>query len=183
MENTIKLKKRELTEDERKRVRKDLTIRGWSSIVSAAMIVSFAIVLTIHGIPLFAERGLTMPCIGAIWVAVIAIDFGIVRNGLQFLTWRNAAHLGIEITRQNQPTGLTDQILNLIGAVIFFVFGVVILFIGLGKLGNPNYLAQIPLSILSISLGISSAESAFINLWFRKRRLVDVVHNMEGLDI
>lgn len=167
---------RNLKSDESARIKKDLTIRGWLALISATMIVSFAIFMTIHSLPIFSGRGLSFPCIGAIWIAAIAMGFGFVRSGFQYLSWKDGSHTGVVRSEKTPFQDPTEQILNIISAIVFCGLGIAILIAG--RFGSISRYAipQIPLSFLSISIGLSSAESAYIYFWLRKRNLVDVIH-------
>ena len=178
-DNHTHIKTRKLTAGELSRVRRDLLIRGILSLFSAAMIVVFGIVLTAHGAPLFAYRGNAPLCIGAIWIAVIAMDFGLIRNGLQFFAWRKARHKGVPAEGDNNPPSLFEDIFNIVGAILFVGFGIAVLVAGRLGLESVQTLPQLPLSLLSISFGLSSAESAAIHFWFRSAGLADVIHELD----
>ncbi len=172
------LKTRAISAQETARVMTDLALRGWLSLFSAVMIVFYGLILTVHGSPLFSERGISGLCIAAIWIAVVAIDFGLVRSGLQFLIWRKGNHRGVPPSEEASPPGLFDDIVNIAFCVLFVAFGITVLIAGKLGLGDLRTLPQIPLSLLSIAFGLTSGETALFHFWLRKRRLVDVMHEV-----
>jgi len=179
MSKSQKIEKRKLQPDEIKRVRIDLATRGWLSLLSALMVVIYAIILTSHGIPIFADRGITGLCVAAIWIAVIAVDFGLVRSGLQFLTWRKGNHMGVLKGGDVSSPNIFDDLVNFAICIVFVAFGITVLITGKLGLGDIKTIPQIPLSILSIAFGLTSGETAAIHFWFRRRGLVDVLHKID----
>lgn len=173
------MKTRKLSSDEIKRIRFDLTFRGWLSLISAAMVVVFAVIMTIHGMPLFKDRSIVPICVPAIWIAAVAVDFGLLRSGLQYLKWRKGHHTGVVEAEGIPKPSLLDDILNLIIFVVFVAFGIIVLFSGKLGFGDAYTLPQIPLSILSITFGMTSGETARLHFWLRKVGLVDVIHKVE----
>ncbi len=178
-EKEEQLSTRKLTDVEIARVKLDLAIRGWSSLVSAAMVVFFAIILTVRGSPIFAARHTSFVCIGAIWIAVVIINFGMVRHGLSFLRWRSARHIGVLSPKEGGNPELLENIFNIVGAVIFTAVGVAVLIAGKLGLESIQTITQIPLSLLAISFGVNSAEAAVMHFWLRKVKLADVIHEVE----
>ena len=178
MENNDEIKTRKLDELETSRVRFDLAARGTLSLISAACIVVFAIMFSIHGAPLFAKEGLTGICMGGIWIAVIAVDFGLVRSGIQFLVWKNGRHIGVKPQAGAPASHLLDDILNVFATIIFIGIGIAVLIAGRLGLGSLRTATQIPLSILSITFGLSSAESVLKHIWIRRAGLDDIIHEI-----
>ncbi|RKZ29951.1 hypothetical protein DRQ36_07095 [bacterium] len=173
------IKTRKLTEQEISRTKLDLAVRGWSSLFGAAMVVVFAVILTIRSMSLFTAHGNTAICTAAIWIAVVAVDFGMVRHGLQFLKWRKARHSGVVPTETVSGYSFFDDIFNIVSTVVFIFFGIAVLFTGKLGFGDLNTIPQIPLSLLIISFGLSSAESVAFHFRLRKAGLADVIHEIE----
>ncbi len=178
MDHKIDIKTRELSEKEKNSVRFDLTVRGLLSLISAACVIVFAIMLSIHGLPIFAKGGLTGVCVGGIWIAVIAVDFGLVRSGIQLLAWRKARHIGVLPDSGKPSGGILEDVFNIFMAIIFVGLGIAVLIAGRLGLDGLQTSTQIPMSILSITFGLSSAASAAINIWKRRTGLADIVHEI-----
>lgn len=172
-------KTRTLSSDEIKRIRFDLAFRGWLSLLSAVLVVVFALMMTFHGMPLFRDRGIVHICLPAIWIAAIAVDFGLIRNGLQYLKWRKGHHTGVIEAEGVSKPNILDDIINIIIFVVFVLFGIIVLSVGKLGFGDAYTLPQIPMSILSIAFGLTSGETARLHFWLRKAGLVDVVHDVK----
>jgi len=175
-------KTRPLSSDEIKSIRLDLAFRGWLSLMSALIVLVLGVVLTIYSTPLFSDRGVLPICIPAIWIAVIAVNWGLVRNGIQFLAWRKGKHTGIVREPGLPAPGLFDDILNLFILIVFVAFGIVVLVAGDLGFSDPYAITQIPVAILSIAFGLTSGVSARLHFWLRKTGLVDVEHTAPSSD-
>lgn len=169
-------KTRNLTSDEIKTIRLDLAFRGWLSLVSAVTVFVLGIVFTTYGSPLFADRGVMPICIPAIWITVIAVNWGLVRNGVQFLVWRKGKHTGIVREPGLTAPGLFDDILNIAIFIVFVAFGIIVLVSGDLGFSDRYAVTQIPVAILSMAFGLTSGSSARLHFWLRKTGLVDVEH-------
>lgn len=177
-----KVKTRNLTESERSRVVFDLTFRGLVSLASALCVIVFAVMLSIYGNKLFMARGLVPICHGGIWIAVIAVDFGLIRTGIQLLVWRKGLHKGVVFAKGINSGGLFETLFNIISAIVFIGLGIAVLLAGQSGLDGLRTATQIPLAILSITFGLSSAESALSYFWRRHAGLADLVHELPERD-
>ncbi len=169
-------KTRTLSSDEIKRIKFDLAFRGWLSLISALIVVVFAIMMSFHGMPLFKDRGIVHICLPAIWIAAIAVNFGLIRSGLQYLKWHKGHHTGVVEAEGITKPNILDDIINIIIFVVFVAFGIIVLFVGKLGFGDAYTLPQIPMSILSITFGLTSGETARLHFWLRKAGLVDIFH-------
>jgi len=167
---------RKLSDSENRAISKDLLWRSIISLISSFSVIVFALMLTIEGKHTFVNTGTTGICIAAIWIAVIAVDFGMIRNAIQSLTWRHGNHLGVLSDEKHNPPGIGEDIFNIIGAIIFIAFGIAVLIAGKLGLDSANRIPQIPLSILSISFGLSSAQSTVHHFWLRSKGYTEVIH-------
>lgn len=180
-ENKVK-KTRLLTTAEIKSIRFDLSFRGWLSLLSALTVFAVGVIFTIYGMPLYQSRNIVPICIPAIWIAVIALEWGLVRSGLQYFVWRKGKHAGIVEEPGVSPSNILDDILNIVIFAVCFPIGIAVLVAGDLGFGDPYAITQIPISIITMAFGLSAGESARFNFWLRKNGLVDIEHSAKDKD-
>jgi len=176
MEN-IDVVKRQLNDAQASRVRFDLGFRGIVSLASALCVFIFAAMLSIYGNSLFVARGLAPLCHGGIWIAVIAVNFGLIRTGIQLLAWRNGRHYGV-IVEGERSGGLMESLFNAVSALIFIGLGIAVLLTGGSLIDGLRTATQIPMALLSITFGLSSAESSLFYFWRQKSGYNDFIHEI-----
>ncbi|HDS29421.1 MAG TPA: hypothetical protein ENN67_00105 [Firmicutes bacterium] len=150
--------------------------------MSALTVLVLGVVLTIYSSPLFSDRGVLSICIPAIWITVIAVNWGLVRNGVQFLAWRKGKHTGIVQEPGLPAPGLFDDILNLAILIVFVAFGIIVLVAGDLGFSDRYAITQIPVAILSMAFGLTSGASARLHFWLRRAGLVDIEHTAPSSD-
>jgi hypothetical protein len=175
-------KTRPLTTAEIKSIRFDLAFRGWLSLISALIVFALGVIFTIYGMPLYQDRNIVPICIPAILIAVIALEWGLVRSGFQHLVWRKGKHTGIVEEPGVSPTSIVDDIFNVVIFVVCVPIGIAVLVAGDLGFSDPYAITQIPSSFLAMAFGLSAGESARFNFWLRKKGLVDIEHNAKDKD-
>jgi len=93
------------------------------------------------------------------------------------LAWRNGRHLGV-VSEGKSPSGALDFVFNLLFALIFVGLGIGIIVSGGAMADGLRTAVQIPLALLTITLGLGSAESCAMFLWRRRASLDDLIHEI-----